>query len=122
MRTEHIHKLELLNIKAKYLIVLGTGGDITGDHVHLETGKGQVNLSDYLYHFLDSTSCKRIKPDEALFINDTTIISSVYDIGYMWQTYQGETITSKNSVKWLKRRAKNIRLKYWLKICFKGII
>lgn len=65
----------------------GTGGNVTGDHVHLETGKGEVNLIDYKFHFLDTTSCRRIKPDEALFINNTTIISSQHDSGYSWITY-----------------------------------
>ena len=64
----------------------GTGGNVTGDHMHLETGKGQVNLSDYKYHFLDSTSCKRIVPDSALFVNDTFVTAKVQ---YNWITYQG---------------------------------
>jgi len=67
----------------------GTGGFASGDHVHLETGKGQVNLAtDYLYHFRDNTSCKRITPDKALFINDTTIIPSQHDSGYNWVEYE----------------------------------
>lgn len=67
----------------------GTGGNVTGDHLHLETGKGEVNLNDYRYHFKDNSSCKRIKPDEALFINDTRIIPSQYDNGYNWIEYDG---------------------------------
>ena len=69
----------------------GTGGNVTGDHVHLETGKGEVNLSQYRYHFTDSTDCRRIVPDDALFINDTIIILSEYDYGYTWKTYSGGT-------------------------------
>lgn len=69
----------------------GTGGNVTGDHVHLETGKGQVNLSQYKFHFRDNTDCKRIKPDEALYINDTEVIASQYDSGYYWKIYQGGT-------------------------------
>lgn len=65
----------------------GTGGFASGDHVHLETGKGQVNLqSDYLYHFRDNTSCKRIVPDNALFVNDTRV--TPYQ-GYNWKTFDG---------------------------------
>ncbi|MBO7611745.1 MAG: hypothetical protein J6T23_05995 [Elusimicrobia bacterium] len=70
----------------------GTGGNVSGDHIHLEVGKGQVNLqSDYLYHFRDDTGCKRIKPDEALFINDTTIIPDYnnYYQGYHFIEYDG---------------------------------
>ncbi len=64
----------------------GTGGFATGDHVHLEVGKGQVNLAtDYLYHFRDDTNCKRIVPDNVLFTNDT--ITPTYQ-GYNWKTYE----------------------------------
>lgn len=88
----------------------GTGGNVTGDHVHLETGKGEVNLSQYKYHFRDDTDCKRIKPDEALFINDTVIIPSEYDSGYNWLEYQAPPTPTptKAANKWL--RAKSFRL------------
>ncbi len=64
----------------------GTGGNVTGDHVHLETGKGQVNLNQYRYHFLDTTDCKRIVPDHALYVNDTYVTPLT---GYNWVEYQG---------------------------------
>lgn len=64
----------------------GTGGNVTGDHVHLETGKGQVNLNQYTYHFLDTTDCKRIVPDHALYVNDTYVTQMT---GYNWVEYQG---------------------------------
>ena len=64
----------------------GTGGNVTGDHVHLETGKGQVNLSNYRYHFTDTSSCKRIVPDNALFVNDTRVTPLT---GYNWVEYTG---------------------------------
>lgn len=64
----------------------GTGGNVTGDHVHLETGKGEVLLSDYKYHFLDNTRCKRIKPDEALFVNNTYVTPKA---DYNWLQYTG---------------------------------
>ena len=69
----------------------GTGGHVSGDHVHLETGKGQVNLSQYRYHFYDTTDCKRIKPDEALFKNDTVIIPDARDyyLGYHFIDFDG---------------------------------
>ncbi len=93
----------------------GTGGNVSGDHVHLETGKGKVNLEQYTYHFTDATDCRRIVPDDALFINDTIIVPSEYDSGYSWKTYEGghpsPTPTSKNSNKWLGARAKRINIR-----------
>lgn len=90
----------------------GTGGNVSGDHVHLETGKGQVNLSQYRYHFLDTTSCKRIVPDEALFVNDTRVTPYPR---YTWKTYEGGVVpptpptpptpTTNNSNKWLRSLA-----------------
>lgn len=96
----------------------GTGGNVTGDHVHLETGKGEVNLAEYRYHFTDNSSCRRIVPDDALFINDTTIIPSIpssYDSGYHWKTFQGghpsPTPTNKNSNKWLAFKSRKIKIR-----------
>lgn len=92
----------------------GTGGSAGGDHIHLETGKGEVNLAQYRYHFTDNSFCRRIVPDEALFINDTLIIPSEYDSGYHWKEYEGghpsPTPTSKNSNKWLGIRSRKIRI------------
>ena len=100
----------------------GTGGNVTGDHVHLETGKGQVNLSQYRYHFRDDTDCKRIKPDEALFKNDTTIIPDSHDyyLGYHFIDYDGGHPPTpptpgedKNKwKKWYLLRNKKIKFKY----------
>ena len=95
----------------------GTGGNVSGDHVHLETGKGQVNLSQYKYHFRDDTNCKRITPDNALFINDTTIIPSQYDYGYTWKTYQGGIIPptpsrKKGKFPWIFYKKKKNRFYY----------
>ena len=69
----------------------GTGGNVTGDHVHIEIGKGIPNLSQYRYHFLETTTCKRIRIFNALFINDTTIIRNW--TGYNWSTFQGGSPT-----------------------------
>lgn len=68
----------------------GTGGNITGDHVHLETGKGRPNLSQYRYNFLDTTDCKRITPDKVLFVNNTYVVQRT---GYDWIEYTGGTPT-----------------------------
>lgn len=51
----------------------------------METGKGQVNLNDYKYHFLDTTSCKRIVPDNVLFVNDTIVTPRQ---NYNWKTFE----------------------------------
>ena len=67
----------------------GTGGNVSGDHVHLETGKGEVNLNNYLYHFYDTTQCRRIVPDDALFVNDTRVTQ--YQ-GYNWETFEGGVV------------------------------
>lgn len=66
----------------------GTGGSADGDHVHLETGKGQVNLNNYRYHFTDNSQCKRIVPDNALFVNDTNVITNQYSSGYSWKIFE----------------------------------
>ena len=65
----------------------GTGGNVTGDHLHIEIGKGVPNLSQYRYHFLETTRCKRIRIFNAIFINDTTIIQNW--TGYNWVEYTG---------------------------------
>lgn len=62
----------------------GTGGSASGDHVHIETGKGQQNTP--VYHFTDSTTAKRIVPDDVLYVNDTYVTAYT---GYDWQIYQG---------------------------------
>lgn len=83
----------------------GTGGNVTGDHVHLETGKGQVNLSDYRYHFTDNSNCKRIVPDNVLFVNDTRVTPLT---GYNWIEYQGGITppTPQPVVVWEKKKFK----------------
>lgn len=71
----------------------GTGGNVTGDHLHLETGHGKyetstsgaIGTSEYKYHFTDYTECKRLHNYDALFINGTDEIVS--PIAYLWKTY-----------------------------------
>ena len=95
----------------------GTGGNVTGDHVHLETGKGQVNLSQYKYHFLDSTNCKRIVPDSALFVNDTYVTPKAQ---YNWIEYDGgitpptptPTVVKKSKFPWVLY-ARKLRKKFF---------
>lgn len=64
----------------------GTGGTATGDHIHIETGKGEINMNQYLYHFTDSSDCRRIVPDDVIYVNNTLV--TPYS-GYNWKTYQG---------------------------------
>lgn len=73
----------------------GTGGNVTGDHMHLETGYGKYatntssgyGTSEYKYHITDWTAPKRLHNYDALFINDTSPIDS--PSGYDWKTFQG---------------------------------
>lgn len=73
----------------------GTGGNVTGDHVHIETGYGKYNSSsssasgtpEYKYHITDYTTPKRLHNYDALFINDTSPHQS--PSYYIWKTYQG---------------------------------
>lgn len=78
----------------------GTGGNVSGDHVHLETGYGKYtnpNVStpqgtaNYKYHFTDYTDVKRLHNYDALFINDTTIVNS--PVAYTWKTFNGGSVT-----------------------------
>ena len=71
----------------------GTGGHVTGDHIHLETGYGKYNSSsspssgnpEYKFHITDYTNPKRLHNYDALFINDTTPHQS--PSYYDWKTF-----------------------------------
>lgn len=74
----------------------GTGGNVTGDHVHLETGYGKYTqphtstakgTANYKYHFTDYTDVKRLHNYDALFVNDTVNYNSPNY--YTWVTYKG---------------------------------
>ena len=83
----------------------GTGGNVTGDHVHIETGKGLQTTR--VYHFTDSTTATRIVPDEVMFVNDTIVTPYPR---YTWIDYTGggptpPTPTTNNSNKWLRSLA-----------------
>lgn len=88
----------------------GTGGNVTGDHVHLETGYGKYTTSssggqgspEYKYHFTDYTNVKRLHNYDALFINDTRIISNAS--GYNWKTYEGGVVPDDDDNKKKKKR------------------
>ena len=78
----------------------GTGGNVTGDHVHLETGYGRYTLpyntsgnhsDNYKFHITDYTTCKRLHNYDALFINDTFPIQS--PSYYNWRVYEGGSPT-----------------------------
>ena len=97
----------------------GTGGNVTGDHVHIETGKGQVNLNNYRYHFTDNTQCRRILPDHALFVNDTIVTQYPqynwieYDGGITPPTPHPAVVWKRNKFKWYLYARKN-RRKFYL--------
>ena len=75
----------------------GTGGNVTGDHVHIETGYGRYASStstpsgtaEYKYHITDYTTPKRLHNYDALFINDTSPYES--PTHYNWKEYTGPT-------------------------------
>lgn len=79
----------------------GTAGNVTGDHVHLETGKGKWNsnsstgkgTAEYKYHFTDYTTVKRIRCFNALYGNDTVISLNDTNNEYDWKTYEDVTPT-----------------------------
>lgn len=89
----------------------GTGGQVTGDHVHLETGYGRYATStssnygtaEYKFHITDWTRPKRLHNYDALFINDTSPYQSPG--AYVWKTFSGGTptpVTSKtHKFKWV---------------------
>lgn len=89
----------------------GTGGNVTGDHMHLETGYGRYTLpnistgqgtANYKYHFTDYTDVKRLHNYDALYSNDTIlVVSPSY---YNWKTYSGgydPTTKTKNKFPWV---------------------
>ena len=89
----------------------GTGGQVTGDHVHLETGYGRYATSssssygtaEYKFHITDWTRPKRLHNYDALFINDTSPYQSPGS--YTWLTFSGGTPTpgeiKKHHFKWV---------------------
>lgn len=79
--------------QGNYFFKTGTGGVATGDHLHLETGRGKylTNTSgasgtpEYKFHITDYTNPKRLHNYDALFINGTSPYAS--PSGYNWKTY-----------------------------------
>lgn len=65
----------------------GTGGNVTGDHVHLETGYGKFTSPAGHYHIENSGGVHRLHNYNALFINDTSPIQSPG--AYRWVTFTG---------------------------------
>lgn len=75
----------------------GTGGNVNGDHMHLETGKGRWldsgtstprGTAEYKFHFTDYTTVKRIRVFDALYANDTEIIRNDPRNEYLWKYYE----------------------------------
>ena len=85
----------------------GTGGQVTGDHMHLETGYGRYTLpyntsgthsANYKFHITDYTTCKRLHNYDALFTNDT--VNEYSPNYYSWKVYSGRTYR-KNKFPWV---------------------
>ena len=84
----------------------GTGGNVTGDHMHLETGHGKYSnpsvstsrgTANYKYHFTDYTDVKRLHNYDALFINDTRIVTN--RDAYKWKTFEGGVVPDEDDKK-----------------------
>ena len=69
----------------------GTGGNVTGDHVHLETGYGRFTNPVNHFHIEDSGGVHRLHNYDCLYINDTSPIQSPGS--YNWKTFQGGSPT-----------------------------
>ena len=73
----------------------GTGGNVTGDHIHLETGFGKyatytstpAGTAEYKFHITYYTAPQRLHNYNALFINDTNPYES--PTNYVWVEYTG---------------------------------
>ena len=92
----------------------GTGGDASGDHIHLETGYGKylsptstsAGTSEYKYHITDYTAPKRLHNYDALFINDTDPIQSPEH--YVWKTYTPTPGNRRKKFPWFIYTSKKI--------------
>lgn len=81
--------------------ITGTGGNVTGDHIHLETGYGRytsgfstsIGTPEYKFHITDYTNPKRMHNYDALFINDTNPYES--PSGYDWIEFEGGVAPTK---------------------------
>ena len=65
----------------------GTGGNVTGDHVHLETGYGKFTSPAGHYHIENYGGVQRLHNYDCLYINDTSPIQSPGN--YVWVEYTG---------------------------------
>lgn len=65
----------------------GTGGNVTGDHMHLETGYGRFTSPANHYHIENSGGVNRLHNYDCLYINDTHPYSSPGN--YVWRTFTG---------------------------------
>ena len=109
-----------IKLQGEEFFKTGTGGNVSGDHLHLETGYGRYTSSsstgegtaEYKYHITDYTTPKRLHNYDALFINDTNPIETPQH--YDWKTFQGGSpspVTKKKGFPWAVygRRLRNKR-------------
>ena len=75
----------------------GTGGQVTGDHVHLETGYGKFTSPANHYHIEDSGGVHRLHNYDCLYINNTSPYQSPGN--YNWITFQGGSPTPPSEYK-----------------------
>lgn len=75
----------------------GTGGQVTGDHVHLETGYGKFTSPANHYHIEDSGGVHRLHNYDCLYINNTSPYQSPGN--YVWSEFQGGSPTPPSEYK-----------------------
>lgn len=80
----------------------GTAGNVTGDHVHFNTAKGQYAGTHHVppdnqYELVGSEHIY-----DVCYVNDTTLVQ---DYGYRWKTFQGgidpSEIKKRKNFKWI---------------------
>lgn len=68
----------------------GTGGNVSGDHMHLETGYGKFTTPANHFHIENSGGVHRLHNYDCLYINDTVPRhTSYYPTEYPWVTFTG---------------------------------
>ena len=103
------YSIGTIKLQGEEFFKTGTGGHVTGDHLHLETGYGRYTSSsspsagnpEYKFHITDYTNPKRLHNYDALFINDTDPIEA--PLYYIWKTFQGGSptpLTKKKGFPW----------------------
>lgn len=82
-----ITQIGTIKLQGEMFNKTGTGGNVTGDHMHLETGYGRFTSPAGHYHIENSGGVNRLHNYDCLYINDTHPYSSPGS--YVWRTFTG---------------------------------